>query len=381
MRLISDDGRTGVRSTLCMGMTRHGLLAVALAGSLACNADLQLAPRPEHRQLDPARAAAAPNGPNHGTEVSRTASRANASRSSGGAFAELRRLREIVGFSTTEWRASLDEIARVSPRGESAVATRRIILEALEAESDAEFHRILRRLPRRLAELPNRPSSILANAYSMSEEHGRRTSGPNAGVGDVHLMSECTTIWEGLEYTGECATPEEIEAALALVAALDAEIAADYAEAQTLCVETFGTVESCGPGSVEPYEEEEEFQPAADGELTGSLDLAGDLSSGPGAMFGVSLAKFSGTTCDRGDLATGGNEDQVAETSCAGPAIMAGFGLASWLISKAGAYNVIKHGASKSGVGIAVAGIIIGGVSAGYSIGDYLVCVKARSTQ
>lgn len=374
MRWISDDRSASGHSNrrLGIGTGRNAYLLLIVGSSLACNTDLQLAPLPEHGQPTLVREAVAPDGISQETEASQPVRRASAPAVIAGVRGEFRRrLRETAGPSLGEWRQSLDEIARVSARGEGAVVMRRIVLESLEADSDADFHRILRRLPRRVAELPDQRSDLLTNAYGMSEQSAR-VSGPNAGFFDASPSDQCSSTWEGVEYVGECATQQEIDDATAVMDALEAELNADYAEAQTACLNRFASSE-CGPSDEEPYEEEDEFHPAADGGFDGSVGLANSLSSKPD-MFAVFHAEVFVTPCGGGDLASGSNGDRVGEASCAGQAVMAVAGVASWILSKRAAWHFIRAGAAATGVGTVVGGIILGALAAGYGVGDYLVC-------
>lgn len=314
------------------------------------------------------------------------------------AVQELSSLRQIPKDSIKSWRKSLDLMAHLSKRGEKSVEMRRIILDALAANSDAEYHAIMRRLrdkvseskkvatvatsaadvsrpltagdvvakPRFVNAMNVLPNSDVSFAYSpaASASDGAR---PGA-LRPATLLDDCSSTWEGVQYVGECATSEEIANAIASVEALSTELTADYSEARALCELT--ALDGCPAVYRSPS-----------GDHRGSIILASSPSLVAAPTFAASLDNLRGAPCSAPYLVSEGSNEPNTNNSCALEGLMAGVSMGMWLIAKLGAIDVFRYGASRNGTIVVVTGILVGGFSAGISIGMWYNCVKARTPQ
>lgn len=159
----------------------------------------------------------------------------------------------------TQWRKSLDRVAQLSKRGDSAVIMRRLLLDAMEAPTEAESRAIMRRFHDRIQarrQTTGGSGSLTPVALSPTGRHP--DSGPSAietectteregttYVGECatqqeadEVVTECTTEWEGTTYVGECATQQEADEVVAEIDAVVDEINADHGEMVALCVAT-----------------------------------------------------------------------------------------------------------------------------------------------
>lgn len=297
--------------------------------------------------------------------------------------AELRRLMGVNDAQLAEWEKQLDQTARRSRRGESAVTKRRIILAALRASSDAEYRQNIRRLRTRTA-TGNADDGDLSRAHVLGESTHRdsqadgfvgdmdpdvRISGPHPGPSNTAVPFQCSTTWEGVVYEDECATQEELDEANATIDALDAETQADYAEAQQTCNEVYG-----------PEHEECRFSEDKESDFA----QAGAFASAPPARHlsaPMTLASFAGLEdtdnppCEAMNLERADGGVEVDRGSCVGDGIMAGAAVANWAFSKIAANEVLRFGASRAGRFAVVGGVMLGGFVAGYSIGTWLNCL------
>lgn len=306
-------------------------------------------------------------------------------------------LRQVGASVIAEWRASLDRIDRASKRGARATAKRRIILAALEAPTEEEYHRILRRLTDQRAAVATpeagrsifRPAAFAASRSRTTGSSAAWRVRPSAAL--LSVTDVCTTIWDGVEYTGECSTDAEIAEGLAMLDAMDAEVSADWAEAQAECEAVFG-----GPACQEVAE-----GPAA---TTNSRYAFAALATHP------AHAGPAGRTPRRGGIGSSVNRhvrvagfpaprntsttavpcaapvDGIARVvafahmgdSCFADGFAAAVGVASWVLAKVGAAEVMTAAKpSVAGRVVAVAGAMLAGFSAGYGVNAYLHCISA----
>ncbi len=159
--------------------------------------------------------------------------------------------------------ATLDSIARASRRGEAAVMLRRHILTAFRSSSNAEFQAAVAKLPvtvvKEFASQAGRSGELVHYLFRGERKLSRfvpevRTTDPSfagdwarelpIGTGPSPTETEWTSLVssepasfcvlddpQGGYFEGECATQEEIDAGVAFVLSLDAELSADHQEA------------------------------------------------------------------------------------------------------------------------------------------------------
>jgi hypothetical protein len=303
--------------------------------------------------------------------------------------------RSVPQDSILRWRRGLDNIARNSRRGEQSVAMRRIILSALEAESREDFRKTLGALPVRLTDeagFQNGASgtyrsyavngvtrvrrfipSVKESGYSAAQAEEwdthdgevRLRGGPHAEFGEPARAGSqtCSTTWDGVQYDGECASQAEIDDALAVIAAMDAEINDDWAEAQSTCLIVYGEPQSC----VFDQDEEEEEEFAAFGSLDGDVSALA-RRSGPSADESF---VFRVTPC----VPRNGATTPTVSTNCVEQGIAAAVGVIAWVASKVAASSALVQGASRSGVVATAVGVTTVGFSAGFGVGTYLACL------
>lgn len=305
-----------------------------------------------------------------------------------------RAILETPGSSLQKWRESLDKMARISKRGEKSVEFRRKVLIALETGSDRALSDAVASLP-----IERRDEAVSvggaqgtmrtylingvehASGFFPTEradvddgEPDASPAVPRRGPSAFELApvpeASCTTVWEGITYSGDCATQAELDEALALIAALDYEVNADWEEAEETCLTLAENPQSC-------YFDQEENNSAilihdlknmeSDYWPSSSEDYALDaLESGehPTALPDPTCAVADATS-------TSARDGCFLEGAAAGAAVFA------WVANKISANDTMKYGASRAGKVAVVGGLILGAFSTGYAIGTWLDCMAA----
>jgi hypothetical protein len=309
---------------------------------------------------------------------------------------EVSRLRGVSKADIDKWRRTLDQIARVSKRGERAVILRRMVLDALEAPSDEEYRQILRGLRARMAAADvgvgdastlarggadfrvGSPLGLMpgpgqwgaaesAEAYSEAVDPEGSASGPHVDYVEALAEYLCSTTWEGVVYEDECATQEEIDDALAIGEALEAELSADYSEAQTVCLNIYGN--EC---------------PAATEEESSQVTLTGSFNTwfaSPTSQVTESDMAERDDREDAGGFPCGAAEGpfdtaQAAELGCASEAAAAVGAMGGFVVSWLGGESLLRSGAlARGGVFAIKAGLIGVAFGTGYFIGSWLNCM------
>lgn len=325
----------------------------------------------------------------------------------------IRTLRQLPADSITKWRNGLDRIAKMSRRGDASVSMRRMILDAIAAPSDAEFHERLAQLPVTITSaagynngvsgqyrsyavrgaapirlfFPSRsvgrqPPDDDASSWIEGDGDGERIIVNAAfvigaeGAPETPALDVCSTTWEGIPYQGDCATQQEIDEGLAAIAAMDVELADDSAEAEQLCLEKFQ--EACDV----PYEEDVEV---AVKESTPVAALLYELEDGSEEYFVLPAVEAMPT---RGSCGAAGKVRAAVDVrilgsastqGCAVEAASFAVGVLSWIVAKATVYDVVTAGASSLGVTVAVTGTILAGLGAGLAIGSYISCLQEKT--
>lgn len=304
--------------------------------------------------------------------------------------------------SLRKWSAILDRIAEGSKRGAAAVAMRRQILVALSAPAKAGYHAAIAQLPvtaRDSLGVSNGETGVFRN-YAVNGvtrvrvfTPERRSSAGPGGVDELPLESDdlrldgpiadggageraiattsetCTTDFMGYYDVGECATAQEQDDAMAQLAAMDAEIAADNAEAQAACSEV-----KCDEANY--YEIE--LSAAAGGDSFGSVGptLGGphdeSASDSPRIEYMIRASCLATAVPDA--VAVSGT-DGTRGGSCLNQALVAGFTVAGWIGVKYSAVLAIS-GASTAGVGWIVFGAMTSGWGAAVAVMDLYNCAK-----
>ena len=164
------------------------------------------------------------------------------------AFESLASSSGITSDQIAEMRRTLDRMERISARKGKAVEMRRLILAALEAPSRAQYDAINRQLRIKLAAFnrTNRHRDF-PPAIEPAADTGRLLSGPSSA-------EECTTYEDGVAFTGECLTEEEIRENALWIEALYAETGADYDEAVAVCRASAPDPRECEYGTWSPSE-------------------------------------------------------------------------------------------------------------------------------
>ncbi len=243
---------------------------------------------------------------------------------------------------------TLDRIARVSKRGESAVAMRRMILRALAAPTQAESRQIMRQLQARLATRTTVATS------------GDRVSGPS------QASDECTTVDQGVTWVDECTTVEEEEEAIAITEALEVELTADHAEASNECIGRYG-YEGCW---------------ATEASSDRAHATTAQQFSQPSLAFGPRESKLFtevfDETADCSSPATAEPHDDIfpGRFNCIEEANDAAVGMAEFLFASA-AYKYIFGGNSRKARNFknaAVGSLFVMAWSAGWGIGTLYNC-------
>jgi len=285
-------------------------------------------------------------------------------------------LRKVSADSVLKWRKSLDAIAKASKRGEQAVAMRRTILAALTSNTETEYRAWLAELPVSVAVTPSSLDGV-AGEYRTYRVRGRVQhtifvrhqqpsalpfGGPSAedtptGLANSQGKIDCSATWQGVEYTGECATQSEIDDALAILTAMDYEVAADFAAAQAECTVVYLDDVVCNL-----YE--------SGGELTGTEAARTDAVGGP---FVSDVAITSSAPVECAVSAEG-------KFTCVTQAIAAVGDTFGWLATKVGAYYLVAAEIPPPAlaVGIAVGAALYSGYAAGMSILAYYNCRHAQ---
>ncbi len=410
MRFTSGVSGPGIRATHPRDpkTVRSLLLAVFLASSTACSEDLKLAPPSTHPSASATAPAAPPDG---GGSITATTPRTGEAMGSREGAPDGRtvatRLRKSMRPKLAEWRRSLNEIARVSPRGERAVALRRIVLAAIEAESDEEYHRILRQLPRRSGQIASSngaseggPADVadrsgFVGAFVMNVAYARggvrasrlaRTaessvSGPSAGLAEMSFSDQCTTVWEGVEYVDECATQAEIDEGVAVLDAIEVELKADYAEAQALCWEIFGPNDLvCSPESASNATTRHEYAQGHIDDAAPSFVLANNPSLGGVRIVSVSLPLAEESNCGPVGIATAFRASEAADDCWVG-GLAAAVGVFNYVGAWFQAKDIMLRGASRSGHFFMYGALMTGSFATGYGISTWLQCLHERRMQ
>jgi len=341
----------------------------------------------------PANRAMAPAGPRTGPHQ---ANRASA-------------LRSMPSDSIVKWRRLLDKIAKASKRGESAVTLRRIVLYAMTAPSDAEFHSRIAQLPVTITDSAGAQDGVFGHyrnygvrgvtraSFFVRDGVGNRNfsrdedrswidgEGERISVADPALaraenaggksMRDCsmTSPYDNLYYEGDCATEEDIDDGMAAIAAMDAEINYDYAEA------------SCDPAS-DPQQcgaSDDALGPEANVSAPRyeSVDMREDGSENSALPDFVDLSLVSGCTAS-GPIDAAGKPDAHGNTrrGCVQQGLDAAAGILGWGLAKYGAYLVLTsvEVPPVGAVVAAVAGSILAGWGAVSGVASYLTCYGAK---
>ncbi len=228
-----------------------------------------------------------------------------------------------------------------------------------------------------VADLPAAGTDAAGYDFGMPEGDGERMSGPRANISatgasyDASVLAICSTTWDSVVYEGTCATQQEIDDAIATVGAMNAEITADYAEAQDLCLQRWGQSPDCMLA-----QEEENLSAGAQSDEF-STDLADYPATESVASFSM-MGELGGAPCGTADVGAASPSDQDFEAprrGCVGEAIDATAKLVGWGFAYLRAYNALVHGASKIGVVAAVGSTLAGGFATGWAIGTWMACV------
>lgn len=195
-----------------------------------------------------------------------------------------------------EMRATLNEWAKKSKRGEAGIATMLKIVNALDAPTDAEFRARLHQLPISIARTPardalgragtrtdySRKGVLRVRTFRLAQDDMSRRAvavggatvddapEPNDDPGSSDLMAdpssgaplpvECTyTDDESIVWTGECATQGEIDDAMIVSIALEDEMAALGVEVDDM---TADYNQWCADHVIECAEREDQPAPA-----------------------------------------------------------------------------------------------------------------------
>lgn len=198
--------------------------------------------------------------------------------------------------------------------------------------------------------------------FSSPTSDARVESSSGALTVPSHESSSCSATYNGTYYEGVCATQQEIDDGMAVIAALDVEAEADSIELDNACP-------GITPQSVQcPY-----F-------LEASASVANERSASIGTV-GFFAASFSDATPDsfiNGEIdCTSSNIGPRAEgADCTQSAIDAAVGVVGWGLAKYGAWAVLTSTAAPpaGAVAAAVAGTIIAAWSLGSGVSSYLAC-------
>lgn len=314
------------------------------------------------------------------------------------ALGEASRFGGVSTADIAEWRRTLDRIARVSKRGESAVVLRRMVLDALEAPSAAEYRQTLRDLRTRMAaagrdvsggdtptltrggdvtgidfplgwmQSAGQPGTAESSeAFSEGDELEGSASRSHLDNVDELAVHECSTTWEGIVYEDECATQEEIDDALAILEALHSETTADYAEAETECINKYGN--EC-PAFLDEEQSLEALAvtstawPASHTSQVPSWDTAGMADR----------EDADGYACEAADGPLDGA--QAAGLGCVSEAATALEKSANFFLSWAGGESILRFTPVTRSGALAIKGTLIGlAFSTGWAIGTWIDCM------
>ena len=300
--------------------------------------------------------------------------------------------------SINAWRRALDRIASSSKRGEQSVAMRRAILRAMSANSDTEFRAAMASLPVAVSDAQGeeRGLSGTSRSYSLNgkvyvtrfipSESGDEFSAGDARATDfdaeastsgpsvpettldasirLETAEECEPfLFEDQWYYGECATQQEIDDAIALTIALDAEITADYEEAQSSCLTLYGS-----PACF--YDQDNSLASSVISPIIDNFARTAAFDSPDSAAGSCGSARDDVS----GSHPEPSSENVTQTFDCIGEAIAATGAVGRWIIAKGAAYRLMQ-GATSSGVGAVVFGVTIGGLAAGYTVGSLLNCL------
>lgn len=179
--------------------------------------------------------------------------------------------------------------------------------------------------------------------------------------------ASCSTTWEGTQYVGDCATPQEIADAIATIDALKEDVEQDWDDARESCLTLEDEPTHC------MYDEEES---------SGSLDAWSARAFTDQRFVSFSEADdmpdgSSSTSCMESRYAASAvaPADMVRVGDCVGAGLAAAGSVVGWLAAHVAAHDTLVIGASRSGVAAAVAGLVAGAFTTGYGIGTWLQCL------
>lgn len=398
------------------------IAVIALAVAAACSPDAPtdatlesraspddsaLAAAPETRALDdqsPAPPIQSPDftsprlSPPPGTTLEAAPTGGSSAVDATAALGEVSHLRDVSKAALAEWRRTLDRIARVSKRGETAVVLRRMVLDALEAPSDGEYRQILLGLRARMAAAgtavgggdastlsrrgdDTRAGSPLgriqgsdqwgtaesSEAFFEGDELEGSASESHLGYFEVLPVHECSTTWEGVLYEGECATQQELDDDIALMEALEVEITADYSEAVAECISKYAN-------DCPAFMEEEESQFALVGSsATWFASPTSQVTSW--AMTGTGDQEDAdGFTCN--PTAGPFDNSQASNIGCLGEAATAVGAMGGYVYANFATVDAFRNGGVSKLARFAMSGALWGvAFSTGYFIGSWLNCM------
>lgn len=306
----------------------------------------------------------------------------------------LREMRRASVDSVAKWRESLDKFAKVSRRKEASVVLSRIVLDAVSARSDAEYHEKIAQLPVVITDSAGVDDRGRAGYYRNYSVYGKtRTSvfHPTAGepvsgldaswpevdeanpglTEDEPSVASAALTWcvddlpEGY-WEGECATQAEIDDANSAMAALETEmdgVESDVAHA-----------EYCA-------EHPEDYQTCADQEENTASDADGPVSPEwleDGGVVGSAQAQWAiAADCAAEEPDANFMLAWTARESCAMEAAQAGIAAVAWWGSKVAARAVLAAATTSNAAGWAIFGAMTTGFALAGAAGSYITCLQS----